>query len=396
MVHRRSRDRTWIPALMPAVPVHPSGTDTVRPVQRDAGRAGNDEHDGPLRASDAASCDCVRRGPRTRSPHRQRKGAGSSRALGAWSAMLGDGAKGSREHHPTRNDAESEKEKWKADGLGVRSADAHRRASGGDVPPHDAGGDGAAARRWMIAPHELLGGASPLAHAGTEIGGRGTWSSSSAEFATARSASDHGVAPGGAGVRENRRGNGPTAPIRRALEPPGAAVYLGSSLTAGRASNLDFRRAENLPDARVHSARTVGDATSGRTWCTRTIGRSPACSARPHKTSRSLARPAEPPVAWSAGGRRRDQFHRQSGTLRISRNRCGTCLRLQLRQEACGSGAVTPGMGAPTRRSGRNRGIMHVGAFSEQAPRPGFRSGRTPVGRTHRSCARWMSSRAFG
>ena len=33
-------------------------------------------------------------------------------------------------------------------------------------------GDGAAARRWMIAPHELLGGASPLAHASTEIGGR--------------------------------------------------------------------------------------------------------------------------------------------------------------------------------------------------------------------------------
>ena len=33
-------------------------------------------------------------------------------------------------------------------------------------------GDGAAARRWLIAPHELLGGASPLVHASTEIGGR--------------------------------------------------------------------------------------------------------------------------------------------------------------------------------------------------------------------------------
>ena len=33
-------------------------------------------------------------------------------------------------------------------------------------------GDGAAARRWLIAPHEVLGGASPLAHASTEIGGR--------------------------------------------------------------------------------------------------------------------------------------------------------------------------------------------------------------------------------
>ena len=33
-------------------------------------------------------------------------------------------------------------------------------------------GDGAAARRWLTAPHEILGGASPLAHASTEVGGR--------------------------------------------------------------------------------------------------------------------------------------------------------------------------------------------------------------------------------
>ena len=32
--------------------------------------------------------------------------------------------------------------------------------------------DGAGVRRWLIAPHELLGGASPIAHASTEIGGR--------------------------------------------------------------------------------------------------------------------------------------------------------------------------------------------------------------------------------
>lgn len=32
--------------------------------------------------------------------------------------------------------------------------------------------DAAAARRWLTAPHELLNGARPLAHASTEVGGR--------------------------------------------------------------------------------------------------------------------------------------------------------------------------------------------------------------------------------
>ncbi len=33
-------------------------------------------------------------------------------------------------------------------------------------------GDAEAARRWLTAPHELLGGEEPLAHASTETGGR--------------------------------------------------------------------------------------------------------------------------------------------------------------------------------------------------------------------------------
>ena len=162
--------------VMPAVPVHPSG-DTVRPVQRDAGRAAAMTNTTDAAASDAASL--------------RASGAVSALSLPTDNAsalkMVRDGLSFSALESLVGVLGVPQGEV--ASIIGIPATTLSRRKRSGRLTQLESDrlmriarlvemahrmmqGDGAAARRWMIAPHELLGGASPLAHASTEIGGR--------------------------------------------------------------------------------------------------------------------------------------------------------------------------------------------------------------------------------
>ena len=162
--------------VMPAAPVHPSG-DTARSVQRDAGRA-------------AAM---------TNPTGTPESGAASLRATGAFRALSlpTDNARALKMVREGLSFSALERlvgvlgvpQGEVAGILGIPATTLSRRKRSGRLTRLESDrlmriarlvemahglmqGDGAAARRWLIAPHELLGGASPLAHASTEIGGR--------------------------------------------------------------------------------------------------------------------------------------------------------------------------------------------------------------------------------
>lgn len=162
--------------VMPAVPVHPSG-ETARPVQRGAGRAPAMTNTADTAATDAAS-------PRA-------SGAASALSLPSDNAralkMVRDGLPFSTLERLVGVLGVPQGEV--ASIIGIPSTTLSRRKKSGRLTQMESDrvmriarlvemahrmmqGDGAAARRWLIAPHELLGGASPLAHASTEIGGR--------------------------------------------------------------------------------------------------------------------------------------------------------------------------------------------------------------------------------
>ena len=162
--------------VMPAVPVRPSG-DTAIPVQRDAGRAAAMTNTTGAAASDAASL--------------RASGAVSALSLPTDNAsalkMVRDGLSFSMLESLVGVLGVPQREV--ASIIGIPATTLSRRKRSGRLTQLESDrlmriarlvemahrmmqGDGAAARRWMIAPHELLGGASPLAHASTEIGGR--------------------------------------------------------------------------------------------------------------------------------------------------------------------------------------------------------------------------------
>ena len=161
---------------MPARPVHPSD-GAVRPVQRDAGRAAAMTNTMGAAPSDAVSL--------------RASGAVSALPLSPDNAralkMVRDGLPFSTLENLVGVLGVAQREV--ANIIGIPATTLSRRKRSGRLTQLESDrlmriarlvemahrmmqGDGAAARRWMIAPHELLGGASPLAHASTEIGGR--------------------------------------------------------------------------------------------------------------------------------------------------------------------------------------------------------------------------------
>lgn len=162
--------------VMPAVPVHPSG-ETARPVQRGAERAAAMTNTPGTAASGAASLRASGASPALSLP------TDNARAL----KMVREGLSFSALEHLV--DVLGVPQGEVASIIGIPATTLSRRKRSGRLTQLESDrlmriarlvemthrmmqGDGAAARRWLVAPHELLGGASPLAHASTEIGGR--------------------------------------------------------------------------------------------------------------------------------------------------------------------------------------------------------------------------------
>ena len=162
--------------VMPAVPVHPSD-GAVRPVQRYAGRAAAMTDRTNVAASDAAdsrTSGAVSALPLPSDNARALKMVRDGLPFSTLESLVGVLGVPQREIATIIGIPATTLSRRKRSGrlTQLESDRLMRIARLVEMAHHMMQGDGAAARRWLIAPHVLLGGARPLAHASTEIGRR--------------------------------------------------------------------------------------------------------------------------------------------------------------------------------------------------------------------------------